>query len=75
MSKLDVYSDTDWAGRARTRKSTSGGIVYHGAHVLKFWSSTQSTIALSSAILAGTFTFGNASIFSLNQDSLTLKVS
>ena len=46
---LDVYTDTDFAGCHETRKSTSGGVVLHGSHLLKFWSSTQTTVALSSA--------------------------
>ena len=47
-SHFDVYSDTDWAGRLRTRKSTSGGCVVIGAHLIKSWSSTQPGLALSS---------------------------
>ncbi len=38
--RLDVYSDTDWAGCPRTRKSTSGGCVMLGTHCRKSWSST-----------------------------------
>ncbi len=45
---LEVYSDTDWAGCARTRKSTSGGCLMVGTHLIKSWSSTQNLIALSS---------------------------
>ena len=45
---VDVYSDTDWAGCARTRKSTSGGCVMLGRHLIKSWSSTQSLVSLSS---------------------------
>ena len=45
---IDCYSDTDWAGCARTRKSTSGGVIVLGSHILKTWSSTQPTISLSS---------------------------
>ena len=45
---LDVYTDTDWAGCVRTRKSTSGGCVMVGKHLLKAWSSTQASLALSS---------------------------
>ena len=44
----DVYTDTDWAGCARTRKSTSGGCLMLGCHVIKFWSATQASLALSS---------------------------
>ena len=43
-----VYSDTDWAGCVRTRKSTSGGCILIGSHLIKTWSSTQSSVALSS---------------------------
>ena len=45
---LTAYVDSDWAGCHRKRKSTSGGIISHGVHVVKTWSTTQSTIALSS---------------------------
>ena len=43
------YSDSDWAGCPTTAKSTSGGIVNLGSHVIKTWSRQQKTIALSSA--------------------------
>ena len=43
-----VEGDSDHAGYVRTRKSTSGGMVRWGTHVLKWWSKTQPTIALSS---------------------------
>jgi len=45
---LECYSDTDWAGCPKTRKSTSGGCLMLGAHLLKSWSSTQPSISLSS---------------------------
>ncbi len=48
VSHVDVYSDTDWAGCPRTRKSTSGGCLVLGRHLVKSWSSTQDTVALSS---------------------------
>ncbi len=47
-SAIDVYTDTDWAGCPRTRKSTSGGCIMVGAHTVKSWSSTQTSVALSS---------------------------
>ena len=43
-----VYVDSDWAGDAASRKSTSGGAIMLGEHCVKTWSTTQSTIALSS---------------------------
>ena len=46
---LDAYTDSDWAGDKITRKPTSGGIVFRGAHAIKSWSSNQTIIALSSA--------------------------
>ena len=45
---ISVYVDTDWAGCFKTRKSTSGGAIMRGGHLLKHWSSTQQTVALSS---------------------------
>ena len=44
-----VYTDSDWAGCKRTRKSSSGGVAMIGDHCLKVWSSTQGALALSSA--------------------------
>ena len=46
---MTVYSDTDWAGCERTRRSTSGGAVLLGGALMRSWSSTQATVALSSA--------------------------
>jgi hypothetical protein len=48
VDTLDVYTDTDWAGCPRTRKSTSGGCLLLGSHTIKHWSSTQASISLSS---------------------------
>ena len=42
------YSDSDWAGCWRTARSTSGGVLVVGRHLIKSWSSTQKRIALSS---------------------------
>jgi histone deacetylase 1/2 len=48
VDAVDVYTDTDWAGCPRTRKSTSGGCVMLGKHTIKTWSATQSSVSLSS---------------------------
>ena len=48
MQKIDVYTDSDWAGCRATRKSTSGGLVLLGGGILKSWSKTQGPVALSS---------------------------
>ena len=46
---IDVYVDSDYAGCPRTRKSTSGGCIMMGTHLIKSWSSTQNNaISLSS---------------------------
>ena len=46
---VDVYVDSDYAGCPRTRKSTSGGCIMMGSHLIKTWSSTQkNAISLSS---------------------------
>ena len=42
------YGDSDWAGDKKDRKSTSGGVISLGGHVIKTWSSTQQTLSLSS---------------------------
>ena len=42
------WSDSDWAGCPETRKSTSGGVIMIGSHVIRTWSTTQSVIATSS---------------------------
>ena len=43
-----MYVDSDWAGNKITRKSTSGGAMFLGKHLIKSWSSTQQVMALSS---------------------------
>ena len=45
--KVIVWSDSDFAGCQRTRRSTSGGVVMFGGHCLKTYASTQPLIALS----------------------------
>ena len=45
---MQAYADSDWAGDRVTRKSTSGGIIMMGRHMIKSWSSSQPVVALSS---------------------------
>ena len=45
---IDVYSDSDWAGCLRTRRSTTGGVAALQGTAVKSWSSTQVTVAQSS---------------------------
>ena len=49
QSLATSYTDSDWAGCRKTAKSTSGGIVMLGSHVIKSYSRQQKVIALSSA--------------------------
>ncbi len=65
-----VWSDTDFAVCARTRKSMSGGAVVFGSHCLKTYSQTQEAIALSSGesefrgiVKAATMGIGIESLF------------
>ena len=48
VSIIDVTSDANWAGCRRGRKSTSGGTIMLGSHLIRTYSKTQSTIAKSS---------------------------
>ena len=45
---LECYSDTDWAGCPKTRKSTSGGCLMLGGHLIKSLGSTQPRFSLPS---------------------------
>jgi len=45
---LHVNTDSDHAGCKLTRKSTTGAALMHGEHCVKFMSSTQSNLSLSS---------------------------
>ena len=47
-STLECYTNSDWAGCPKTRKSNSGGCLMLGGHLIKSWSSTQPSISLSS---------------------------
>ena len=46
---LTTYVDTDFGGCHTTRRSTSGEAAVRGCHLIKHWSTTQTTVALSSA--------------------------
>ena len=43
-----MWVDSDYGGCKTTRKSTSGGVVLLGGHMIKSWSTNQAVIALSS---------------------------
>ena len=45
---IDIFVDTDFAGCAQTRRSTSGGVILYHGHCVKHWSTTQTTLSLSS---------------------------
>ena len=44
---IDAFSDSDWVGCKSSRKSTSGGLLCWGGCLMKSWSRTQATIAIS----------------------------
>ena len=46
--ELTCEVDADWAGCVKTRRSTSGGVLRIGRHVIAHWSRTQPVVALSS---------------------------
>ena len=48
-SEMEGFSDSDWAGCKRSGKSTSGGVIKIGEHLIKAWSKTQASVTLSSA--------------------------
>ena len=47
--QMQGFADADWAGERPEMKSTSGGLLMWESSLLRSWSSTQNTIALSSA--------------------------
>ena len=49
VKTIVAYTDSDWAGCTKTAKSTSGGLIMIGEHLVKSYSRQQKTIALSSA--------------------------
>ena len=46
--QLEQFSDTDWAGCRRTRRSSTGRHTVAGSHIIKMWCKTQAVVALSS---------------------------
>ena len=48
-SEVICFTDSDWAGCRKTRRSTSGGCILWGSHPIKVWSRTQALVSLSSA--------------------------
>ena len=43
------YSDSDWAGDTRIRRSVSAGLAMHCSHALNTWASMQAVLVLSPA--------------------------
>jgi len=48
-SNLVGYCDTDWAGNADDRKSTSGGCFFLGNNFISWFSKNQNSVSLSTA--------------------------
>ena len=55
QTHITAWVDTDYAGCLRTRKSTSGGLINIGSHLVKSWSATQtdSTVIWRDRVLWG----------------------
>ena len=49
MQKITAYTDSDWGGDRVSRRSTSGGCLMRGSHLLSHWSRAQQVVSLSSA--------------------------
>ena len=49
QSVMTTYTDSDWAGCLKTARSTSGGVITMGGHMIRSWSRQQKVVALSSA--------------------------
>ena len=45
IGKLTVYTDSDWGGDKERRRSTSGGVILHGRHLVGHWSKLQASPA------------------------------
>ena len=45
---LQVWTDSDWAGDAVSRRSCSGGCIMLGGNLMTHWCKTQLSVALSS---------------------------
>jgi hypothetical protein len=48
-SQVIGYSDSDWAGNADDRKSTTGGCFFIGSNLVSWYSKKQNSISLSTA--------------------------
>ena len=46
--QLELYTDSDWAGDKEKRRSTSGGVILYGGHLVSHWSKLQGSPAPSS---------------------------
>ena len=48
VNEVVVWTDSDHAGCGETRKSTSGGVMMLGGHMILAWSKQQTIVAISS---------------------------
>lgn len=44
VHRITTYTDASWASNTNHRKSTSGGVILHGLHLIESWSQTQSLV-------------------------------
>jgi hypothetical protein len=48
VNEMSIWTDADFAGCRKTRKSTSGGVAMLGNYMIKSWRTTQAIVSLSS---------------------------
>ena len=48
ISDVTLYTDSDWANDVKTKRSTFGGVIMIGSHLILHWSRVQNSVALSS---------------------------
>ena len=50
VKNLTIWTDTDFAGCIKTRKSTSGGAAMLGNHIVKIWCGSQAIVSSTTAL-------------------------
>ena len=71
--EMTVHTDANWAGDKKSRKSTSGGSIRIGQHLIKTWSKSQSLIAFRNHV--GSSHFGSRANFGTRSHSAGLSIS